>query len=84
MVVDFKDMWRIGGRNAVFAGYFPYFLTSVLYSGQVIVKSLSEKVKTQNPPETQTLTSIFSMYTDKSLDNNEEEPYDEVDYIELG
>jgi len=82
MATDFIDMWRIGGRNAVFAGYFPYFLTSVLYSGQVIIKHYQEKA--QSAPQEQSLTNIFSMYTDKSLDTNEDEDLDEVDYIELG
>lgn len=83
MVTDFKDMWRIGGRNVVFAGYFPYFLTSVLYSGQVIVKQYQEKAQS-TPQQDQSFTNIFSMYTDKSLDTNEDENVDEVDYIELG
>lgn len=39
MVTDYRDMWRIGGRNVVFAGYVPYFLVSALYTGQIIVKS---------------------------------------------
>ena len=83
MATDFKDMWRIGGRNAVFAGYFPYFLTSVLYSGQVIVKQYQEKAQSA-PHQDKSFTNIFSMYTDKSLDTSEDENLDEVDYIELG
>lgn len=43
MITDFKDMWRIGGRNAIFAGYSTYFLVSVLYTGQIIIKSLFDK-----------------------------------------